>query len=170
MNISKDMRARLRMNAQGKLASQQYLDLVVEPLTPLLILLVPGIILAGTLFGRLLIAGRGLLFALLIGLVVFGLPVVMRIWRYSNPEVLSAVLYTGTEGISRWMVWRPETLYTTKGDPVKFRRRVAPVSVLNPNTAYLVFYLEEPNSLVLLSLLPADHPDAGMFKPIGLSA
>lgn len=153
------MRARLVANAQGKLTAEQRRDLVTEPLTPLLILLIPGVILGSNLLGRALL-GRTLVLIVLGVLVIFAVPMVIRAWRYSNPDIQSAVLYTGANGVDRWLFWRAEVLYTDKGDPMKFRRRVAPITILKPNSAYRVYYLDEPVGLVLLSIAPVDHPDA----------
>jgi hypothetical protein len=153
------MRTRLLANKGGKLTREQWRDLVFEPLTPLLILLFPGLLLAGGLMGRALLAGRGLIFVLAVAVAVFVVPVVARAWRYSNAQILADTFYTGAEGVSRWLFWRPEVLYTAKGEPVRFRRRVAPLTLLKANTAYRVYYLEEATSAVLLSIAPADYPE-----------
>lgn len=162
--VSRAMRQRLAANREGRLTAEQWRDLVSEPLAPLLILLIPGVFIAGPLLGRLLL-GRGVLVALLIALVVIAVPLAFRVWRYSNPVIEHDTLYTGPSAVTRWLFWRAETLYTASGDPVRFRRRVAPFTILRPNTAYLVYYLQEPTTLVLLSLAPVDHPDAALWQP-----
>lgn len=157
-HVSKAMRQRLLANREGRLSSEQWRELVTEPLTPLLILMIPGIFVAGR------VGARGLLFVAAIAAVVFALPLIFRAWRYSRPTIEHATLYTSTDAMARWLLWKPLVLYTARGEPLRFRRRVAPLTILKPDTAYLVYYLQEANA-VLLSLAPDDHPDSLGWRP-----
>jgi hypothetical protein len=61
--------------------------------------------------------------------------------------------------------WRPTVFYTEADEPVQFKRRLAPSMHLRIDGEYLVYYLEDGNQRVLLSLAPADHEDAEQFLP-----
>ncbi len=162
--VSRTMRQMLLANRDGRLTNDQWRELVTEPLTPLLILMIPGVFIAGPALGRL--GGRGLIFIIGVIAVVFVLPLAFRAWRYSSRAVVveHATLYTGANSMTRWLFWRPAVFYTAKGEPIRFKRRLAPLTILKPNTAYLVYFIDEPNA-VLLSLAPDDHPDSVTWRP-----
>ncbi len=157
-----EMRSRLLTNRHGKLTAAQWKELVLEPLTGLLLLTLPALMVLGP---RLLaFAGVGLW----VGLGVLAALAVMlglRARRYARLPLDSAVLHTGAATRPRWALWRADALYTDGGEAIRFRRWLAPRLPLRPNSAYRVYYLREKTRAVLLSLAPADHPDAESWQP-----
>jgi hypothetical protein len=157
------MRSRLLENRHGRLTTDQWKDMVTEPLVMLLLLLTPAVILLGP---RLAFAFRTL--GILVGIVIFVVivPMGFRAWRYARAPVQFARLYASDNPLaSRFLFWRPQILYTESGKPVKFKKRLAPMTGLHANHAYLVYYLRESDHNVLLSLAPAQHPDAEKWQP-----
>jgi len=162
-NIPDEMRVRLLANRNGKLTTQQYKDVITAPLATLLLLLTTLIIILGARFAILLT--RGLWILLLVGIVVLLVPLAMRARRYARAPVHFAVLNAGDHPRSFWQFWKSQEMQTQAGNAVQFRTRLAPYLPLKVNCDYLVYYLEEPDGGILLSLAPADHPDAENWRP-----
>ncbi len=161
--ISQDMRNRLLTNRHGKLTSDQWKDMVTEPLTVLLLLLTPAIIILGPRITGLIARGW---FVLLLGiLLVVVVPLVFRARRYSRAPIYFEHLYAGDNPTSVLLFWRPQILFTEAGNERRFTKRLAPSLSLRPNRGYLVYYLQDANQTVLLSMAPADHPDAQYWQP-----
>jgi hypothetical protein len=164
--VSREMRARLMSNRDGKLTTDQWKDMVTEPFVKLLILMIP----LSTVFilpiGRLALRNWWL-FAL-IALVVIFLPIIARARRYARAPLQFATLYAGHMPRAWWMFWQPEVLYDENGKAYKFAKRLTPYAGLEPNEPYLVYYLREPEQQVMLSLAPAEHPDAEKWQPTKL--
>ena len=161
--ISPEMRDRLLTNRHGKLTSDQWKDMITEPLVILLILVVPIIVFMGPRAAAL--TARGIGFVLLVGLILLGVPMLLRAQRYARAPVYFARLYAGDSVGPVAFVRRSQTLYTEDGKKVRFQKRLAPALRLRPNHAYLVYYLRDREQNVLLSLAPADHPDAERWQP-----
>jgi hypothetical protein len=158
-----EMRVRLLANRNGRLTVQQYKDIITQPLATLFVLLTPLIIILGARFAML--AVRGLLFVLLVGIVALLVPLALRARRYARAPVRFAVLKAGSHPHSFWQFWKSQAMQTQAGETVPFRSRLAPYLPLKVNTDYLVYYLEEPGGNILLSLAPADHPNAEDWRP-----
>jgi len=161
--IPDEMRVRLLANRNGRLTVQQYKDVITAPLATLLVLLAPFIIIFGARLALLTL--RGLWIVFLLGGVALLVPLVLRARRYARAPVRFAVLNAGNAPRSFWQFWKPQVMSTHAGEAVQFRTRLAPYMPLYPNHDYLVYYLEEPGGNVLLSLAPADHPDAENWQP-----
>jgi hypothetical protein len=161
--ISDDMRVRLLANRNGKLTIQQYKDVITAPLATLLVLLAPLIVILGARLAVLTM--RGLWIVLLVGFVVVVVPLVLRARRYARAPVHFAVLNAGDQPRSFWQFWKPQIMVRQDGVATTFRSRLAPYLPLRPNQDYVVYYLEEIGGAILLSLAPADHPDAGQWQP-----
>jgi len=162
-SISSAMRTRLLENRHGRLTADQWKDIVTEPLVMLLLLLTPAIILLGP---RLAFTFRalGVIAAILILVVI--VPMGFRAWRYARAPVQFARLYASDNPLARrFLFWQPDILYTESGEPLKFKKRLAPRTGLRANHAYLVYYLQERDHNVLLSLAPAQHPDSEKWQP-----
>lgn len=158
-----DMRKRLVTNRNGILTSGQWLDMALDPVVKLLLLLGPGIVVLGP---RLLVFGVWLWVVLLLSvLVLVGLPVVVRMRRYARMPVYFAVLRAGDKTPPKWLFWRPQVLHSDSGEVITFQKRLAPYTVLHHAQTYLVYYLKDSEGCVLLSLAPADHPDANQWQP-----
>ena len=161
--ISQAMRARLTINRDGRLTSEQWKDLVTEPLVILLLVLAPLILILGPRLVAL--ALRGWVMALAVVLLVVVVPIVARAWRYARLPVHFATLYAGDYPGAVGFFRRKLELYTADGEAVRFNKQLAPPTSLRPNRAYLVYYLRENDRPILLSFVPADHPDADQWKP-----
>lgn len=159
--VSKEMRSRLLMNRHGKLTSDQWKDMVTDPIVKLLLLLVPIILFFGPFAARLTFRAWWIILIALI--LVLGLPLILRARRYARAPLQFAQLYSGSSPLSPWMFWRPYTFFTAAGEPLRFGKRLAPFTLLKPDHLYLVYYLEDPGDRVLLSLAPAD--EAAEWQP-----
>jgi hypothetical protein len=67
--------------------------------------------------------------------------------------------------VQAWGFRKPQIFYTKDDELVRFRQRLAPRLPLKIDAEYLVYYLDEPQGKVLLSLAPADHEDADHWLP-----
>lgn len=160
--VPQAMRQRLLRNRQGRLTTDQWKDIVTEPLVAILILLGPVLVVLGA---RLLLNVRGLLFVLLVVVLVITVPTLFRALRYARASVNFAELYAGDRPASRLFFWQPLILYTQDGEALRFKKRLAPWLPLRPNQSYIVYYLQDPGNKVLLSYAPARHPDAESWQP-----
>lgn len=158
-----EMRVRLLANRNGRLTVQQYQDIITAPLAALLVLLAPLVIVFGARFAML--AVRGLWIVLLVGIVALLVPLVLRARRYARAPVHFAILNAGSQPRLFWQFWKSWVMQTQAGEAVQFRSRLAPYLPLKVNGDYLVYYLVEPGGNILLSLAPADHPDAEDWRP-----
>jgi hypothetical protein len=163
--VSKEMRARLLANRNGRLTVQQYKDIITAPLATLLVLLAPLIVILGA---RLAVFARGLWIVLLIGIIGLLLTLLLRARRYARLPVHFAVLNAGEQPRAFWPLWKSQVMYTQAGEAVSFGSRLAPNLPLRPHADYLVYYLEDTGGRILLSLAPADHPDADQWQPTGV--
>ncbi len=161
--VTAEMRARLAVNRHGRLTADQWKDMVTEPLVILLLLMVPLILFLGPRLVVLTI--RGILVISLVIVVVVVVPMLFRAYRYSRAPVHFSVLYAGADPVRGFVFWRPQVLYTREGQEIRFRKRLAPFVRLRPNRSYLVYYLKDGKQDVLLSLAPADHPEADRWQP-----
>lgn len=157
-----EMRERLLVNRTGKLTSSQWLDLVMQPLTALLVLMAPLALIMPRFFAFGL---KGLLFVGLVTLAVMAVTLLFRAYRYARAPVRVSTLYARSSLAPVWTFWRAVTLYDETGRAVRFGKRLAPPVRLGRDQAYLVYYLQEPGDNVLLSLAPVDHPDAAQWQP-----
>ncbi len=137
--------------------------MVTEPLVTLLLLLAPAIMILGPRI--MAVTVRGLWIVAVVFILVVIVPLVFRAQCYARAPVHFDTLYAGDNPIPRIFFWRPVILYTASGQPVRFAKRLAPRLPLNANRAYLTYYLKDAQQHVLLSLAPADHPDAAHWQP-----
>ena len=158
-----EMLARLRSNKSGKLTTGQWIDIVLQPLTPLLLLLLPG---ALFILPRLLLftVRGGWLALLLIPIVLLG-SFGMRARRYARAPVQFAQLRALHNTPPVWMFWRPLIMTDDTGNQFQFYKRLAPRPFVTKNQLYLVYYLVEADEPVLLSIAPVDHPKVERWLP-----
>lgn len=160
--VSAEMRNRLLTNREGKLTVAQWTDMISEPLVTLLLLTGPAIVILGP---------RALLFGwttLMIGLLLLAAVLVMvlvRARRYARLPVYHATAYPHDSFESVWKFWKPPIMRSDSGEILRFVRRLAPNLRLQQGRPYLVYYLKDSEGLVLLSLAPADDPDAAQWQP-----
>jgi hypothetical protein len=161
--VTTDMRARLAANRDGKLTSTQWKEIVTEPVATLLLLLVPAIIL---LRARIFyyLAGGGWLFGVL-GIVILIGVILIRAGRYARAPIHMGVFRAAQQFRPFWMFWKAETFYDEAGQTVRFYKRLAPAAPHNADQLYLIYYLKDRDGQVLLSIAPAEHPDAAGWHP-----
>ncbi len=161
-SVSPEMRRRLLTNRNGKLTADQWLDLVTEPLVGLLLLLPPVLLIFGP---RIAIFKLAFWVVLLAALAAMFVPAILRARRYARAPLHFDTLYAGARAAPFWRFWRPPALRTASGEQVRFSRRLAPYTPLRRDCAYHVYYLKDSEGLTLLSIAPADHPDARLWQP-----
>ncbi|GIL11722.1 MAG: hypothetical protein BroJett038_04420 [Chloroflexota bacterium] len=162
-SVNEHMRARLLVNRHGKLTTDQWKDMVTEPLTVIGLLLLPGILILGPRLGAFIWGGFALL--TLLALAALAVLFIGRGRRYARAPVHFAVLQAGGGFQPFWAFWKPVVLHDISGEAVRFGKRLTPYTRLQPHRDYLVYYLKDRDTNVLLSLAPADHPDADLWQP-----
>lgn len=157
----------LGTNRHGKLTSDQWLNLVTAPLPVLLVLATPVLLALFFTPARLFLRFGPLasyaLPALLVGMVVM---LLFRARHYATLPLYQGVFYPGERGNTFWARLRRQiTVYTPQGDPVLLDGFAADPPYLEPDTPYLMYYLEEPERRTLLSYAPTEHPDIDRWQP-----
>ena len=155
-----EMRERLLANRDGRLHVGQWIDLIVQPLLVLALLTGAGFLVFGTRMLILFERAWWVLLPAVLLLVLF--PVTVRAYRYARAPIHFARLYAGVQTLGGW---RSQVFYTAGDEQVVFPRRLAPRLPLKIEREYLVYFLDEPNGKVLLSIAPADHEDADLWQP-----
>ena len=157
-----EMRQRLNTNRSGKLTPGQWMDIVLQPLTPMLLVLFPGVLI---ILPRLWFAvARGGWFLLILLVVVLGSSFVMRAQRYARAPIRFIELQAqGEAPLMRF--WRATLLKDDNGKSFRFNKRLAPRPILEKERRYLVYYLLDHDEPILLSLAPLDHPDSSKWQP-----
>ena len=155
--LTRELRNDLKRNREGRLSSRQWLQLITEPLTTLLLLTVPLILLVG----RYGLAGRLIVLAVVAGFV---LTMGLRALLFARLRLSYRVLYA--EGLpARWKFWRKTTLTSKSGDAVRFDHHLGDRLKLKPEQALHVYYAEAGGRRILLSTLPKRHPQAELAEP-----
>lgn len=155
--LSRETRNDLMRNREGRLSSRQWLQLITEPLTTLLLLSVPLILIAGR-YGP---AGRLIVLAL-IG--AFVLTMAMRALRFARVKLCYRVLYADASA-PRWRLWRKTTLASKSGDAIRFDHRLSGRLSLQPDQALHAYYIEAGGRRILLTALPKRHPESELAEP-----
>ncbi|RMG90035.1 MAG: hypothetical protein D6712_00580 [Chloroflexi bacterium] len=160
--VSDDMRLRLLSNRHGRLTTQQWLTLVAEPLVPILLLTAPAILIFGP---RLAAMARILPLLMLLGVVLLGAMLITRARRYARKPLRFAVLHAEKDGATIWQFWKRPTLQTRSGIVLKFNKSIAPPLSIKQGQTYIAYFLVDTDRYILLSIAPADHPDAESWYP-----
>ena len=154
-----EMRQRLIANREGRITSGQWGELIAQPIVVLVLL--TGFALAA--FGpRLLPLLRFWWIVLPALLILMFLPAILRAFRYARAPVHFARLYAG---VQPYWGYRTQVFHTESGEEVRFARRLAPRMSLQMDVEYIVYYLQDGQGKVLLSVAPAEHPDAAHWLP-----
>ena len=148
----------LERNREGRLSTRQRIALITEPLASLLLLSLPLLLLAGR-YGA---AGRLVALALIAG---FALTMGLRALRFARVRLCYRVLFA--EGMkARWMFWRKTTLTGKTGEAIRFDHRLSSRRLrLKPEQSLHVYYIEAGERRILLTMIPRDHPQAGLAAP-----
>ena len=160
--IVPEMRERLLTNRSGKLTSSQWLDMVIQPLTSILVFLMPLSIFILPRFFVLLTRGFWIFLLLMVAAIAV---TIFRAYRYARAPVHFGTFHARTGPPTFWMFWRPVILHTEDGEAVRFGKRLSPRPIVRRDRAYIAYYLKEPGDNVLLSIAPADHPDVDKWQP-----
>jgi hypothetical protein len=160
--LSEDIKKDLERNRNGRLSTRQWIELITEPLTTLLLLSVPLILISGR-YGP---AGRLFVLAIVLGFVVM---IVMRAIRFSRVKLHYRILYV-EHLYPRWQVWRNTKLMTKSGKPIQFNHQLSHKQPLQKDQALMVYYIEVGDRRVLVSCLPQKHPKASSAIPASLFA
>ena len=145
-NLSSEFKKDLERNREGRLSTRQWLTLITEPLTSLLLLAVPLILLAGR-FGP---AGRLIVLAVI---ATFGATILFRAVRFSRVTLHFRVLYVENTR-PRWMFWRKLKLTTKMGETVIFDQQITARLNLPREQAVKAYYIEMADRKILVSLVP----------------
>ncbi len=155
--LSRELITDLERNRQGRLSSRQWRQLITEPLTTLLLLSVPLILLVA----RYGIAGRVIVLALIAG---FALTMGLRALLFARVKLSYRLLYAERLP-ARWKFWRKTRLSSQSGQVMRFDHRLAERQKLKPDQALHVYYAEAGGRRILLSMLPERHPQADLAEP-----
>lgn len=155
-----EMRQRLIVNRDGRLTPEQWGEMIAQPLV--VVVLLTGFALAA--FGpRLLPLLRFWWIVIPLLLLMVFAPAVLRAYRYARAPIHFAKLTAGAQPLG--IVRKSLLFYTDEDQAVRFTARLAPRPPLQTDVEYLVYYLEDGDSKVLLSAAPAEHPDAEHWLP-----
>ncbi|MCY3572849.1 MAG: hypothetical protein OXG92_12070 [Chloroflexi bacterium] len=144
-------------NRDGRLSSRQWIALITEPLSALLLLSVPLILLAGR-YGA---AGRLIVLALV---AAFAITIVMRAWKFARAQLCYRVLFA-EQAPARWRFWKQTTLVSKAGEAVRFERRLGKRLKLEAQQSLHVYYIESGGRRIMLTMLPRNHPSAEIAEP-----
>ena len=156
-DLSRELLRDLERNRDGKLSSRQWRQLITEPLTSLLLLSVPLILLVA----RYGMAGRLIVLALVIGFVA---TVGLRALLFARVKLSYRRLYVDALP-ARWKFWRKTRLSRQSGQIMRFDHRLTERQKLKPDQALHVYYAETGGRRILLSLLPERHPKGDLAEP-----
>lgn len=155
--LPRETRDNLKRNREGRLSSRQWLQLITEPLTTLLLLSAPLILIAAR-YGP---AGRLIVIALL---GAFVLTMAMRALRFARVKLCYRVLFVDGPQ-SRWKLWRKTALASKSGEAITFDHRLSGRLRLEPDQALHTYYVEAGGRRILLTAVPKRHPDSELAEP-----
>lgn len=161
-SVNSEMRELLLVNRTGRLTSRQYRDLVLAPLMTLLVWMVP---LGVALLPFVLRAAVRIHVILPIVLLIYGGTMVFRAIRFARAQVQVATLTSPSNVVSAWTFFRAVKLQDTSGKVLRFGVWLAPRIQLKRKQSYLVYYLNDGGSHILLSIAPADHSEMKDWQP-----
>ena len=155
--LTRELRKDFQRNRDGKLSTRQWIELITEPLTSLLLLSVPLILLAGR-YGP---AGRLMVLALVAG---FALTMGLRALRFARVKLSYRVLFAERLH-ARWMFWRKTTLTDKAGQPIRFDHRLGSKLKVKTDQPLHVYYIEAGGRRIVVNMLPQKHPEASLAEP-----
>jgi hypothetical protein len=156
------MRERLMTNRVGKLTPNQWMDIVTYPLVSLLVFMVPAGFVLLPFMVRMVFRMWVILPVLLL---ILAAVLVIRAFRYARKPVHFETLHARDGSTPMLMFWKPVWLMSEAGEKRRFTKWLAPRIALDRDRAYHVYYLKEQDDHILLSIVPADHPDSERWQP-----
>ncbi len=163
LSIPTRLRLWLLDNCTGRLHPDQRRELTTEPLAMALLLLVPAIILLRRLLLSLFFGSGWFIGLALVALLVGSM--LWRRWRFSRQALMVATLTARNDSPPFWAIWRRPVFTDEEGKTIPFGRVLPGGLRLQAGQRYLVYYLMDGSSRVLLSLAPVDHPEAAHWQP-----
>lgn len=157
------MRERLLANRHGKLHSDQWREVVMEPLVTVMLLMVPAIILLRSWLLTLFVGGFWMIGVGV--LLVAGFMLFMRARRYARVRVHFGVFRAPEKLPSKWLFWKPIVFTAADGTLLPFKHSLASDKHLQTNQEYLVYYLKSADGSTLLSFAPTDHLECTSWQP-----
>jgi hypothetical protein len=161
--VSEETRERLAVNREGALTTRQWLDLVTEPLTGILLLIAPAILIIGLRVAPGLRISIPLL--VIIGLGLLAWMLIARARRYARMPISFGRFFADVRPRPMWQFWRPTMFYRENDDPIIFNAWQPPRAPLRFNAEYLIYYMEDGKRRTILSIAPADHEEAKRWLP-----
>jgi len=161
--VSRMMQIWLKANSRGKLAYDQWMELVTLPLVPMLLASIPAIILfafspVGTLRIIRLARFGGVVVFMVLVLIIGAL--IARGMRLSRLPVVQETLYAGAESSLFSRFQNSFVMYTVYGDPITFDTMLRGRPDLLADEPYVVHYLQDEERRTLVSYGIAHHPNA----------
>lgn len=156
------MRERLMVNRTGKLTTNQWVDIVTYPLVSMLVLFIP---LSVVLMPFMMRAMMRLAIILPILLLFFAIPFMIRAFKYARVPVYYGILTASSDSSPLRAFWRSVSFHDEDKNEQRFGKWLAPRPKLKKEQSYLVYYLKDPKQDIVLSIAPADHPDAERWQP-----
>lgn len=158
LTIDSEMRRRLSVNRDGSLTSDQWLKLSLVPLTGMLFVFVPAVLLLTMRF-----RAAGFAVALIGGIGLMLVFVTQRLAQYARLplcyEVMTATanLNSAQKGTFDFVDERDEI--------VRFSRHLTPGVTTQKDQPYHVYYLTDGRSRVLLSIAPYVEGETRSYDP-----
>lgn len=163
-SVVPEMQARLQSNKYGKMTTNQWFDLVTQPIVSLMVLCLPLAIFLPQF--SLFMIGWMLALLAVISIGIF----VMRAYRYARAPIHFAHFNATSSAAALWNRLRPLHLLDEHEERIKFNQRLCPMPKLEGGRAYIAYYLKDDNVHILLSIAPANHPDSADWQPTKLFA
>jgi hypothetical protein len=160
--VRTEMIKRLRSNRDGRLTPSQWLAITGDPLTTVLLLLAPALLIIGLRLPML--AGR-LWLIIPILIVALGVMLLIRARRFARVPLQALTLRTAPTPIIRRLLGRIAVMRDADGNVYRFKIWLAPQIPLRADQDYLVYALEDGNQHVLCSVIPGDDPEALHYQP-----
>jgi len=161
--VSPQMRERLLANRHGKLHTDQWREVVTEPVVTVMLLMVPAVILLRSFLLTLFVGG---LWMIGVGaLIVAGVMLIMRARRYARVPVYFGLFRAPEKIDSKWKFWKPIMLKTTDGTDLLLKHSLSPDKRFQAGQEYLLYYLMSSDGNTLLSFAPTDHIDSAVWWP-----
>jgi hypothetical protein len=160
--VRKEMIARLRQNREGRLTPSQWLSITGEPLTTVLLLLAPALLILGL---RLPFLAARLWLIIPIIILILGAMLLFRARRYARAPLYAHHLRAAQQPFIRRLFGQTALLHNKDGIEYRFSRWLAPQIPLHPDREYLIYSLEDGNQRVICSAIPTDDPEAAQFHP-----
>jgi hypothetical protein len=160
--VRTEMIRRLRSNRDGRLTPSQWLAITCEPLTTVLLLLAPALLIIGLRLPAL--AGR-LWLMIPILIAALGIMLFIRARRFARAPLQALTLRAAPTPIMRRLLGQISVMQDADGTMYRFKTWLAPNIPLRANEEYLVYALEDGNQHVLCSVIPSDDPEATHYQP-----